>query len=60
MNEFTSFQKQRSKFIEPFMKKVEPNFNKPPGAKRYVMIPEPQVAPQPKKVNSMRESAASQ
>ena len=59
-NEFTSFRKQRSKFIEPFMKKVEPIFNKPPGAKRYIMIPEPLGAPQTKKVHSMRESAASQ
>ena len=59
-NEFTSFRKQRSKFIEPFMKKEVPNVNKPPGAKRAMMIPEPVRAPQPKMVYSIRESAASQ
>ena len=58
-NEFTSFQRNRSQFIEPFMKKVIPNFNKPPGAKRAVMIPEPVGAPQPKKVHSIQESAVS-
>ena len=59
-NEFTSFRKQRSKFVEPFMKKEVPNVNKPPGAKRAMMIPEPVRAPQPKMVYSIRESAASQ
>ena len=59
-NEFTSFQKNRSQFIEPFMKKVVPNFNKPPCAKRTLMIQEPVGAPQSKKVHSMKESTPSQ
>ena len=59
-NEFTSFQKNRSQFIEPFMKKVVPNFNKPPGAKRSLMIQEPVGAPQSEKVHSMKESTPSQ
>ena len=59
-NEFTSFQKNRSQFIERFMKKVVPNFNKPPGAKRALMIQEPVGPPQSEKVHSMKESTPSQ
>lgn len=42
------------------MKKVVPNFNKPPGAKRALMIQEPVGAPQSKKVHSVKESTPSQ
>jgi hypothetical protein len=43
--EFADFQKKRSTLVEPFMKRVEPNFHWKTGSKRTTLIDPPEHAP---------------